>query len=154
MTGKRRSTASWHLAICLKDRGELSVAEPNLDTLLEDCTRCGLCRDACIVERMGAHSITSFLNGDEEYSSWLCSSCWRCQEVCPRGIDIHAVMMRQRRDEEPPARHVANLRNVLHSGYALPVSDDINELRRIHGLDAVQLVPVEWVEVLLRRQED
>ncbi len=126
----------------------------NLDALMECCTQCGLCRQVCIVERIGAHSITSFLSGDEHYSSWLCSSCWRCQEVCPEGVDIHAIMMAKRREEEPPAGYEANFRGILQSGYALPIGDGINELRRIHGLDAVQLIPLEWVEILLEEKEN
>jgi heterodisulfide reductase subunit C len=125
------------------------VSGRELETLLENCTRCGLCREACIVERLGAHSITSFLCGEEEYSSWLCSSCWRCQEVCPQGVDIHAIIMEKRRQEEPPAGHESNLVNVLRLGYALQVDDSVNELRRFHGLDEVQLIPAEWVKVLL-----
>ncbi len=130
----------------------LSLRNASLDTLLERCTQCGVCREVCIVERMGAHSITSFLSGEDDYSSWLCSSCWSCQEVCPEGVDIHGIMMAKRREEEPPARHQANFRSVLESGYALPVGEEINELRRMHGLDAVQFIPVDWLEIMLGRQ--
>jgi len=59
-------------------------------------------------------------------------------------------MVEMRRDEEAPAGHEANLVSVLRSGYALAIGDEINEMRRIHGLEPVELVPVEWVEVLLR----
>ncbi len=124
-----------------------------VEALLENCTRCGLCREVCIVERLGAHSITSFLCGEEEYSSWLCSSCWRCQEVCPQGVDIHSIIMEKRRQEEPPAGHESNLVNVLAFGYALQVDDSVNELRRFHGLDEVQLIPREWVKILLSGRE-
>jgi heterodisulfide reductase subunit C len=129
------------------------VRERSLDALLEGCTQCGLCREVCIVESMGAHSITSFLCGDEDYSSWLCSSCWRCQELCPEAVDIHAIMMAKRREEGPPAGHEANFRNVLQRGYALPIGEGIDELRIIHGLDAVKLIPVDWVDILLGEGE-
>ena len=130
------------------------MTERGLDALLEGCTQCGLCREACLVEKIGAHSITSFLSGDADYSSWLCSSCWRCQEVCPEEVDIHTIMMTKRREEEPPAGHETNFRNVLESGYALPIGEGMNESRRIHGLDAVRLISVECVEILLGGQED
>lgn len=129
------------------------MSETELETLLAGCTQCGLCRNVCIVERLGGHSITSFLCGEEEYSSWQCSSCWRCQEVCPEGVDIHSLMMAKRREEEAPAAHEANFRSVLESGYALPIGDAINESRRSYDLDAVQLIPAEWVMVLLRPEE-
>lgn len=120
-----------------------------VDTLLENCTQCGLCRDACIVERLGAHSITSFLCGDDDYSSWLCSSCWRCQEVCPQEVDIHTVMMKKRREEEAPPRYRAIMTNVRRSGYAMMIDEKVNEMRRMHGLEPLELVPAEWIEALL-----
>jgi len=129
------------------------VSQRDLDALLKGCTQCGLCREVCIVERLGAHSITSFLCGEEHYSSWLCSSCWRCQEVCPQGVDIHSIMMEKRRDEEPPPGHEAILVNALRFGYALPVDETVNELRRLHGLEAVQLISKQAVETLLEGLE-
>ncbi|NIN69276.1 MAG: hypothetical protein GTO63_32255 [Anaerolineae bacterium] len=125
-----------------------------LKALLEDCTQCGLCREVCIVERLGAQSITSFLCGNSDYSSWLCSSCLRCQEVCPQDVDIHAIMMEKRREEEPPAGYRGNMANVLRSGYALVIDDGVNEMRRVHGLEAVELVPGEWVEALLTQPRE
>lgn len=126
------------------------MTERSLDELRKHCTQCGLCREVCIVERLGAHSITSFLCGEDEYSSWLCSSCWRCQEACPQGVDIHAIMMLKRREQEPPAGHEANLVSIMRLGYALEMDNDINELRRFHGLEPVQLIPADWVEMLLK----
>ena len=129
------------------------MSERDLDALLEDCTQCGLCREVCIVETLGAHSITSLLCGEEQYSSWLCSSCWRCQEVCPQGVDIHAIIMEKRREEEPPPGHEANLVNVLSFGYALPVDDSIDDLRHFHGLEAVEFMPQAWLKILLEGLE-
>ena len=124
-----------------------------LDALLQDCTRCGLCRDVCLVEKLGGHSITSFLCGEDDYSAWLCSSCWLCQEVCPADVDIHAIMMEKRREEKAPIGHRQNLVNVLRFGYALPIDDGINELRGFHGLEAVHLIPRKTVKILLEGGE-
>jgi heterodisulfide reductase subunit C len=129
------------------------MSETELATLLAGCTQCGSCREVCIVERLGGHSITSFLCGEEEYSSWHCSSCWRCQEACPEGVDIHSIMMAKRREEEAPGAHEANLRSVLQSGYALPLDDAVNDWRRFYDLDAVELIPADWLRVLLRPDE-
>ena len=120
-----------------------------LDSLLQNCTRCGLCREVCLVEKLGGHSITSFLCGEENYSAWLCSSCWLCQEVCPADVDIHAIMMEKRREEKAPTGHRKNLVNVLRFGYALPVDETVNGLRHLHGLDEVELIPSLWLRALL-----
>jgi heterodisulfide reductase subunit C len=129
------------------------MSAQDIEALLQDCTQCGLCREVCIVEKLGAHSITSFLCGEEEYSSWLCSSCWRCQEVCPQGVDIHSIMMEKRREEQPPSGHQSNLVNVLSFGYALPVDQSINELRHSHGVEAVEFLSQAQLEILLQGLE-
>jgi hypothetical protein len=64
-------------------------------------------------------------------------------------VDIHAITMEKRRDEEAPPHHLSNLVSVLSLGYALPVDNSINELRRFDGLDAVDLVPAESLKILL-----
>lgn len=130
------------------------MQKADVSALMQDCTQCGLCREVCIVERLGAHSITSFLCGEDEYSSWLCASCWRCQEICPQGVDIHTIMMEKRREQKPPEGHRANFARVLQSGYALVVDERVNELRRVYGLEPVEFVPLEWVDVLLGTREE
>jgi hypothetical protein len=69
-------------------------------------------------------------------------------------VDIHTIMMEKRREEDPPAGHRANLANVLQSGYALVIGGETNEMRRIHGLEPGEFIPLEWVDVLLPRLEE
>ena len=66
------------------------------------CIQCGTCVTVCPVEMVGGHAIVSFLADPDttDYSVWLCTSCWRCQEACPGGVDIYELMMEQRRREQ------------------------------------------------------
>jgi len=121
--------------------------------MVENCTRCGLCMEVCLAERLGGHTITSLLNGGERYSAWLCSSCWLCQEVCPEGVDIRQVMMCERRQEAVPEPYRRSFENVLRYGYAFPITEEINAMRAAYGLDAVELISVERVQLLLAREE-
>ena len=121
--------------------------------MIEHCTRCGLCREVCLAEKLGGHTITSLLSGGDEYSAWLCSCCQLCQEVCPEGVDIHAVMMAERRREAPPEPHRRSFQHVLRYGYAFPITEEINELRAAHGLDPLELVSAERVRLLLQWPE-
>jgi hypothetical protein len=68
-------------------------------------------------------------------------------------VQIHAIMMEKRREEEPPSGHEANLVSVLRSGYALLMDSDINSARIFHGLEPVQLIPPGYVEILLEERE-
>lgn len=117
---------------------------------MKNCTQCGLCAQVCMVERLGGRSIASFLNGREQYSPWLCSSCWSCQEVCPESIDIHQLMLEKRREKEAPEGYRRSLRNILECGYSLPLNEEINQNRRSYGLGPVELIPQGWIKSLLR----
>lgn len=116
----------------------------------EECLGCGLCVTVCPVEMVGGHAIVSFLaNGEGAYSVWLCTSCWRCQEICPGGVDIYGLMMAQRRREPAPEGYRQAWKNVLACGYALCVGPGVNEVRTAWGLEPVRLVPTDRLRILL-----
>jgi heterodisulfide reductase subunit C len=102
---------------------------------------------------VGGHAIVTFLADPQadDYSVWLCSSCWRCTEACPSGVDIHCLMMAARRRQPAPAWYQASFECVLATGQALEVSQaDLNALRSDHGLEQVRLAPGRLAARLLR----
>ena len=77
------------------------------------CIRCGACLNACpIYKNIGGHSydttysgpigsiITPHLKGMEDFKhlSYASSLCGKCTEVCPVKIDIHKMLLLNRRD--------------------------------------------------------
>ncbi|MFD2161824.1 LutB/LldF family L-lactate oxidation iron-sulfur protein [Paradesertivirga mongoliensis] len=77
------------------------------------CIRCGACLNACpIYKNIGGHAyettysgpigsvITPHLRGMEEFKhlSYASSLCGKCSEVCPVKIDIHKMLLLNRRD--------------------------------------------------------
>jgi L-lactate dehydrogenase complex protein LldF len=77
------------------------------------CIRCGACLNACpIYKNIGGHTyntpysgpigsvITPHMRGMEEFKhlSYASSLCGRCSEVCPVKIDIHKMLLLNRRD--------------------------------------------------------
>jgi L-lactate dehydrogenase complex protein LldF len=77
------------------------------------CIRCGACLNACpVYKNIGGHSydttysgpigsiITPHLKGMEEFNhlSYASTLCGNCSEVCPVKIDIHKVLLYNRRD--------------------------------------------------------
>ncbi|WP_423147412.1 LutB/LldF family L-lactate oxidation iron-sulfur protein [Rubrolithibacter danxiaensis] len=77
------------------------------------CIRCGACLNACpIYKNIGGHTyettysgpigsvITPHLQGMEEFKhlSYASSLCGKCTEVCPVKIDIHKMLLLNRRD--------------------------------------------------------
>ncbi|TAF46585.1 MAG: iron-sulfur cluster-binding protein [Sphingobacteriales bacterium] len=77
------------------------------------CIRCGACLNACpIYKNIGGHSyettysgpigsiITPHLKGIDNFKhlSYASSLCGKCSEVCPVKIDIHKMLLLNRRD--------------------------------------------------------
>ena len=77
------------------------------------CIRCGACLNACpIYKNIGGHTynttysgpigsvITPHLRGMEEFKhlSYASSLCGKCTEVCPVKIDIHKMLLLNRKD--------------------------------------------------------
>jgi L-lactate dehydrogenase complex protein LldF len=77
------------------------------------CIRCGACLNACpIYKNIGGHTynttysgpigslITPHLQGMKEFKhlSYASSLCGKCSEVCPVKIDIHKMLLFNRRD--------------------------------------------------------
>ena len=119
----------------------------------ESCIECGTCVTVCPVEMVGGHAIVTFLADPDatDYSVWLCTSCWRCQEACPAGVNIYGLMMEQRRQEPAPAGYQAAFEYVLACGLALEVSqEELDQIRANWGLEPAKLPPPDLVRTLLR----
>ncbi|MCP4541830.1 MAG: GNAT family N-acetyltransferase [Chloroflexi bacterium] len=96
----------------------------------------------------------SLLDVAVDYSVWLCTSCWRCQEACPSGVNIYELMMEQRRREAAPAGYQTGFDHVLDYGLALPVSqEELDQVREDWGLEPVELPASDLVRVFLYDDE-
>lgn len=118
----------------------------------QDCTQCGICVTVCPVEKVGGHAIVTFLADPSavDWSAWLCTSCRRCEESCPEGVPIYALIMEQRRQEEPPAGYAAAFEATLACGAALEVSQEaLDQMREVWGLERVELPPSDLMRKLL-----
>ena len=90
-----------------------------------------------------------------DYSVWLCTSCYRCQEICPEGVDIRGLMMKQRRREQAPDGCQVAFESVLACGLALEVAqEELDQMRAGWGLKPARLPPPGLARALLRAAED
>lgn len=99
--------------VVLLDNGRTNVLEQPEQHRSLQCIRCGACLNACpIYNGVGGHSyaspysgpigavLTPQLWGMKEYKhlSYSSSLCGRCTEVCPVKIDLHNLLLYNRRD--------------------------------------------------------
>jgi L-lactate dehydrogenase complex protein LldF len=99
--------------VVLLDNGRTKLLEQQEQRRALYCIRCGACLNACpIYQGIGGHAyaspysgpigsvITPQLWGMKEYKhlSYSSSLCGRCTEVCPVKIDLHKLLLYNRRD--------------------------------------------------------
>jgi L-lactate dehydrogenase complex protein LldF len=99
--------------VILLDNGRTNVlAKPEQRRAL-NCIRCGACLNGCpIYEGVGGHAygttysgpigsvLTPIMKGLQEFKhlSYASSLCGKCTEVCPVKIDLHKLLLTNRRD--------------------------------------------------------
>jgi L-lactate dehydrogenase complex protein LldF len=99
--------------VVLLDNGRTNLLAQKEQRQALYCIRCGACLNACpVYQNIGGHTyettysgpigsiITPHTNGMEEFKhlSYASSLCGKCTEVCPVKIDIHKMLLLNRRD--------------------------------------------------------
>jgi L-lactate dehydrogenase complex protein LldF len=99
--------------VILLDNGRTNLLAQKDQRQALYCIRCGACLNACpVYKNIGGHTyettysgpigsiITPHMAGMEEFKhlSYASSLCGKCTEVCPVKIDIHKMLLLNRRD--------------------------------------------------------
>ncbi len=110
------------------------------------CIQCGICSSSCPSGRHTNLNIrklvkiagrtTEILSNEE---LWMCTTCYNCQERCPRNIDIVDVLLKIRAISVhkgiilPEHREVCQM--LIEKGHAVPINDANKEKRIEIGLE-------------------
>lgn len=99
--------------VVLLDNGRSKLLAETEQRRALSCIRCGACLNGCpVYKNIGGHSygttysgpigsvITPHLRGMKQYKhlSYASSLCGKCTEVCPVKIDLHKLLLYNRRD--------------------------------------------------------
>ncbi len=99
--------------VILLDNGRSALLDQTEQRQALSCIGCGACSTVCpVYQTIGGHSycttycgpigsiITPHLKGMEEYKhlSFASTLCGKCTEVCPAKIDLHKLLLLNRRD--------------------------------------------------------
>ena len=83
---------------------------------------------------------------------WLCTTCYTCQERCPRGIPITDALLELRRLAVkegfmlPEHRLISEM--VLECGHAVPLDEETKKKREELGLDPIPETVQKYPEAL------
>ncbi|WP_370575992.1 CoB--CoM heterodisulfide reductase subunit C [Methanomethylovorans sp.] len=133
------------------------LKEAGIDIL--KCMQCGMCTGSCPsgrhtslnVRRLVRHAMKSRdVLEDEEL--WMCTTCYNCQERCPRRIDIVDAILKIRsiaaheRIMLPEHKQVIKL--LLEYGHAVPIDEMNMKKREELGLDRLPETVHKYPEAL------
>jgi len=105
-----------HMYVILLDNGRSNLYSDPIFREALQCIRCGACLNTCPVYRtIGGHSYNTTYQGPigsvitphlKNFVTWnhlssASSLCGACTQVCPVGIDIHHMLLKNRMKSEP-----------------------------------------------------
>jgi heterodisulfide reductase subunit C len=133
---------------------------------LRVCLQCGKCSGGCPSGRRTLWRIRKILEEtslglkDQVFSDdtlWNCTTCYTCQERCPRGIPITDIVRVIRNLSVKSGRikdsHKKICRSFIMSGHAVPINDEIKGVRKELGLDEIPPTVLSQPEGLKEVQE-
>jgi heterodisulfide reductase subunit C len=128
---------------------------------VEYCFQCGTCTGGCPSGRRTPYRVRQIVRKclmglkDEVISDdalWMCTTCYTCQERCPREIKIVEIIKKARNEAAKagymaPA-HKATGSFVIKTGHGVPINDATQELRKRVGLDELPPTTHSFPEAL------
>lgn len=136
------------------------VIDAGADTL-SICFQCGTCTGACPSGRRTPYRVRqlvrrSLMGFKEDLIAddtiWMCSTCYECQERCPRGIKIVDIV-KIVRNYASQAGYMAQAHKmtgsfVIKTGHGVPINDATKALRKRVGLGELPPTTHEFPEAL------
>ena len=148
------------------DAMRMKVAPSSISDALKDaglsvlaCLQCGTCSGSCPSGRY-TEMVTRKIVRDARVGRdilhdpdlWLCTTCYTCQERCPREIKIADAILAIREIAVhegimlPAHRKVSQL--MLECGHAVPINDAVKKKRERLGMDALPETVHKYPEAL------
>ncbi len=114
------------------------------------CLQCGTCTGSCPsgkytslnVRRIVKDSIKKDVS--DQIELWMCTTCYNCQERCPRGIKITDAILSLRAQAVKKGKilqaHRIVCRYLLETGHSIPIDEKHIDVRKKMGLDEPETV--------------
>ncbi len=125
------------------------------------CYQCATCSGACPSGRRTPYLVRKLVRKalmglKEDVISddaiWMCTTCYACQERCPRDVKIVEIVKAVRNvaahEGYMAVAHKKTGSFVAKTGHAVPINDKIENLRKEIGLDEVPPTTHKYPEAL------
>jgi heterodisulfide reductase subunit C len=119
----------------------------NGGTTVMNCFQCGTCTGSCPSGRLTAFRTRQIVRlaqlglKDEALASnelWMCTTCYTCQERCPREVKIVDIVIALRnlavREGHMAEAHKNTAKNLLKLGHSVTLDENVLKMRESLGL--------------------
>ena len=134
--------------------------DAGIDTV-KHCFQCGTCSGSCPSGRRTPYKVRQIvrkclLGLKEEVITddalWMCTTCYTCQERCPRSVKIVEII-KKARNIAAHAGYMAKGHKmtgvfVMNTGHAVPINDKVRALRTKIGLSELPATTHSFPEAL------
>ncbi|AEH06029.1 CoB--CoM heterodisulfide reductase subunit C [Methanothermococcus okinawensis] len=137
-----------------------AIGEDEATKSFRRCYQCGTCTGSCPSGRITAFRtrklIRSAMLGLGDYIKsedlWKCTTCYTCYERCPRNVKITDIIKAMRNvASQMGYMALAHRKTTLYvylTGHAVPVNDQIKEVRKNIGLTEIPPTTHKYPEAL------
>ena len=134
--------------------------DAGIDTV-KHCFQCGTCSGSCPSGRRTPYKVRQIIRKcllglKEEVITddalWMCTTCYTCQERCPRSVKIVEII-KKARNIAAHAGYMAKGHKmtgvfVMNTGHAVPINDKVRALRTKIGLSELPATTHSFPEAL------
>ncbi|MHA1786554.1 MAG: 4Fe-4S dicluster domain-containing protein [Candidatus Helarchaeota archaeon] len=111
------------------------------------CIKCNACTEHCpVIEVSGKTNLFEVFFGNYE-NIWNCSSCFRCEEACPKDLSVREQIFRIRRSlnfKDLPKIFREYFNNLIETGNVFNIDEElINERREHLGLKTINFEKIK-----------
>jgi len=127
---------------------EQILADPEGRKAYKKCFTCGMCVGGCPVARVEVYNQVENLykaihNLGINPSIWLCATCYKCEETCPKGVKMTYLVYLLKRlylQENPlPPSIKIQTENIRAFSYSSEMEEMINKKRKKMGLPPMEV---------------
>ncbi len=114
------------------------------NTEILTCIQCGTCHASCPSGKYTSLNIRKIVRDSEKKDIseqpelWMCTTCYNCQERCPRGIKVTDAVLTLRNEAVKKGKILPAHRKVcdflIETGQSIPLDDKHMDIRKNLGL--------------------
>lgn len=114
------------------------------------CIQCGICTGSCPSGKYTSLNVRRIIKDSvkkdisDEIDLWMCTTCYNCQERCPRGIKVTDAILMLRSEAVKKGKilpaHRTVCKSFIDTGHSVPIDTIHVEIRRKIGLSETDTV--------------